>query len=494
MFCTECGTENPDTNRFCKNCGRPLKKEHPVPPPAGPVPGAGAMHTAPTAPADAAAGAAATPTRAKDFGEFRSSLMSIDEFITTTKSVPLVKRAQKWWDLLTILGGIAGAVLWFIYGGLGEGFDWISTLLMIAIPIVLVWFRADIDLALLPLLPTRQKIPRLLLVGIGIASPFFTAWILYNIFHINQYTLMYTNLIIGTFVAYAITRNPQLPEKKHPHQKGAVSNVAMVVGALLLASLLVVPVLADDCASDPLNARDCLRTDGYAEAMAGLVATILSGLVNGPIIIQGLLQEGSKEEETEEGEEEEEEGDVTIRLTYPIGFSPRIFTVGWTLGASARVGDEDVSDRVKWGGDGSFSPDMGQSSRPTFDTPGPHQIVLSIATENGEVTKTFTVNTVDPVGRYARVGSIAKCPADAHGCPACPHPAQGPVISGSPTVMIRGSPAARVGDPGIHTACCGPNTFVIETGDPSVLIDGRPAARVGDQTKHCGGMGTITGW
>jgi hypothetical protein len=27
MFCGECGTENPDTNQFCKNCGKPLKKK-----------------------------------------------------------------------------------------------------------------------------------------------------------------------------------------------------------------------------------------------------------------------------------------------------------------------------------------------------------------------------------------------------------------------------------------------------------------------------------
>ena len=26
MFCGECGTQNPDTNQFCKNCGRPLRK------------------------------------------------------------------------------------------------------------------------------------------------------------------------------------------------------------------------------------------------------------------------------------------------------------------------------------------------------------------------------------------------------------------------------------------------------------------------------------
>jgi hypothetical protein len=29
MFCGECGTENPDTNRFCKNCGKPLRNPQP---------------------------------------------------------------------------------------------------------------------------------------------------------------------------------------------------------------------------------------------------------------------------------------------------------------------------------------------------------------------------------------------------------------------------------------------------------------------------------
>lgn len=29
MFCGECGTKNPDTNSFCKNCGKPLRKPQP---------------------------------------------------------------------------------------------------------------------------------------------------------------------------------------------------------------------------------------------------------------------------------------------------------------------------------------------------------------------------------------------------------------------------------------------------------------------------------
>jgi hypothetical protein len=40
MFCGECGTQNPDTNRFCINCGKPLKKNLNASPVASPAPAA----------------------------------------------------------------------------------------------------------------------------------------------------------------------------------------------------------------------------------------------------------------------------------------------------------------------------------------------------------------------------------------------------------------------------------------------------------------------
>ena len=33
MFCGECGTQNPDTNQFCKNCGKPLRRPQQAPAP-----------------------------------------------------------------------------------------------------------------------------------------------------------------------------------------------------------------------------------------------------------------------------------------------------------------------------------------------------------------------------------------------------------------------------------------------------------------------------
>src|SRR5881275_2564310 len=91
----------------------------------------------------------------------------------------------------------------------------------------------------------------------------------------------------------------------------------------------------------------------------------------------------------------------------------------------------------------------------------------------------------------ARLGDKAQVDADAHGCPACPHPAVGPIVTGSPDVFVNGKPAARQDDLGIHAACCGPNTFTIQKGSPTVYVNGKPFARMNDQTKHCGASGPI---
>lgn len=91
----------------------------------------------------------------------------------------------------------------------------------------------------------------------------------------------------------------------------------------------------------------------------------------------------------------------------------------------------------------------------------------------------------------ARLGDIANCPLDSHGCIACSHSTIGPIVQASDNVFINGKPAAYLGCRGIHGICCGPNTFEIAEGAPSVFINGYPAARIGDRTSHCGGSGEI---
>ena len=86
--------------------------------------------------------------------------------------------------------------------------------------------------------------------------------------------------------------------------------------------------------------------------------------------------------------------------------------------------------------------------------------------------------------------SFAARVADMHVCPmvngTVPH-VGGPVLpAGSPTVLIGGMPAARVGD---MCLCSGPPDSIVK-GSATVQIGGMPAARMGDSTAH-GGMITI---
>lgn len=188
------------------------------------------------------------------------------------------------------------------------------------------------------------------------------------------------------------------------------------------------------------------------------------------------------------------EDKVDLQLTFPNGRSPKVFTTGWTFGAKATLnpgaaGAKDISSQVKWSGTGSFIPDSGSVSHPTFAREGANTIELKVIVGRQTYAAKFTVEAVKP--QHATIGDLAHCPADAHGCPACPHLTTGPIQTGNPKVKINGRPVACVGDTGSHAACCATNTFTIVAGDDSVLVDGKPVAKLGSKTKHCGGVGTI---
>jgi hypothetical protein len=96
MFCSECGTQNPETNQFCKNCGKPLRRaqQAAAPAPAGyspaPIPSPAPVYHAP--PANAA------PLQAQ-------------ENIPPLAKPPLDKKML----LLDMLSILSGAVSWFMY-------------------------------------------------------------------------------------------------------------------------------------------------------------------------------------------------------------------------------------------------------------------------------------------------------------------------------------------------------------------------------------------
>ena len=68
----------------------------------------------------------------------------------------------------------------------------------------------------------------------------------------------------------------------------------------------------------------------------------------------------------------------------------------------------------------------------------------------------------------------------------------GPAVTGSADVLVNKKPALRMGDMGIHAACCGPNMWIALEGCPTVFINFRPAHRKGDVALHCGGTGKLT--
>lgn len=225
---------------------------------------------------------------------------------------------------------------------------------------------------------------------------------------------------------------------------------------------------------------------------ARIKATISGKEINGELIIG------------EEGEEEPfilpfrviETGNEKPELSFPAGKSPKVFDRGWLFGAVFSLLNDkgeliDLSDQVEWSGTGSFNPVKGRQSRPVFRSTGANKIVLSVTYEGRTYKNEFPVETVSYLD-YAHTGSLAKSPSDAHGCTGCPHTVIGPVITGSALVFVGPYAAARVGDRGVHAACCQHNSFVITSGDNEVLIEGKPAARPGlSSTRHCGGEGLL---
>ena len=89
----------------------------------------------------------------------------------------------------------------------------------------------------------------------------------------------------------------------------------------------------------------------------------------------------------------------------------------------------------------------------------------------------------------ARISDMHTCPMVTPG--GIPH-VGGPILPpGTPTVLIGGLPAAKVGD---MCVCAGPPDSLV-MGSGTVLIGGMPAVRMGDTTAHggvvVGGLPTV---
>lgn len=249
--------------------------EYGTPPRAsGPAPAPAAGGTK-----EAAAPAAAPPPAAGT----GTSIPDIDTFRQTARTVPWSSRPPGWWDLFSILGGAVLAIAWFLYTsvrGASEGYDLLTPLILVGLPVALVLFRREFDDLLMPLQPARQRVPRLLLLGMGIAVPFLTALILYNVLSVENYPLVQWNVLAGPLVSYAIMRDPEGSVSARPSR---LANGSLKVPLLLFlfCTFCIRAVLAHHCGGDVFNANDCLRSDGYAPALAGGAGAFQSGNTGG---------------------------------------------------------------------------------------------------------------------------------------------------------------------------------------------------------------------
>lgn len=180
-----------------------------------------------------------------------------------------------------------------------EGVDAITPLLTLGIPVFLVTFRKETDALLRPFQPLRQPVPRVLLVGAGLAVPFVISTILYVFgmfmppilrgFFI-QYPYVRVSIVLGTLVSYVILRTPQAAPV--PRGMGGMPPAAVrMAGLVALAWLGGAGLLgADDFFRDPFNLNDGLRTNSVAPIIAGALVTVITVLVNGVEVAQVIFQ------------------------------------------------------------------------------------------------------------------------------------------------------------------------------------------------------------
>lgn len=138
MFCGKCGTNNPDTNKFCKKCGKPIGKRQPSavpapatsvmvatyppappnyyisPPPVPPVP----VATYPTAPPNYyVPPPPIPPVPVATYPQAPPGYYAPPQPVQVSAGTPAIAKppSNKGLFLLDIMSILAGAVSWFLF-------------------------------------------------------------------------------------------------------------------------------------------------------------------------------------------------------------------------------------------------------------------------------------------------------------------------------------------------------------------------------------------
>jgi len=189
----------------------------------------------------------------------------------------------------------------FLQFNFGEGVDFITPLMMVGLPIAFIYLRKPID-GFLSRFSFLRKIPAPLRIGLGIAMPFLTAYLLFLI-GFTEYPLLRVNVLLGTALSYLMVRTPRLftsSGKASPPVTPAVASVLLLLGLAALVVVLADPAWADCFLTDPFNFNDGLRTNGVAPILAGVATTTVSLLVNGVEIARTVIQDTGPVKEGED--------------------------------------------------------------------------------------------------------------------------------------------------------------------------------------------------
>ena len=161
-----------------------------------------------------------------------------------------------------------------------------------------VFLRKPLDRLLAPIQAIKQHIPRLILIGVALALPYFLAHFFYNQ-GTRNYPLMHQSIVSGTILPYVLLRIPENWQSGVRSRLSQTTNTHICMFLLVMAALIGVtgPVLADDFTRDFTRLEDGMRTPGWAESIAGTAATAINVLVNGALVFQ---QPGKSSEDGED--------------------------------------------------------------------------------------------------------------------------------------------------------------------------------------------------
>jgi hypothetical protein len=198
--CIQCQAPLAPGSKFCTSCGSPVTQGVPSSAPQ-------ATHRCPTC------GSSISPG-VKFCTHCGGALKDLETKVPSQKKALRPRRAflkwnQRIWDIIAVVGGLAMALVWYIYTGLpgGEGVDKKTCYAMAILPIGLIILRPLTDRILMPLQVIKRKIPPIVILGVGLAVPFVVSNVLYGK-GIKEYPFMFKTFVISALISYAVLRIP----------------------------------------------------------------------------------------------------------------------------------------------------------------------------------------------------------------------------------------------------------------------------------------------